>query len=564
MKIQNINLKRIKKIVKIKLIALGLAGVTLISSGCAINIRQNNKNNNNNNNTNYASDYKEDNTNSQEESIVETINIDKNIPLETISNDLNYPISITMAEKNYNNFINSLEKNETYYKYSDLYLFDENLNEYNKLKMHKNHNLKLKKLDSNELYEIVKDNNKKYCEKKYSMQKNNIEDKELKNICNVIIEVCNDFVKENPMILEERLRCVLSDLKIFYRATYNNAYVTDDNCLILSSVMIEITNINYGDNTERKTLVHEIVHLLQKGCNCDQFDNDFIHNFGFSYNFKRTNDTSLDFTWLYEASAEKNMCNYLNTEPMTYKNMIGYLESLSFVNLVKDDYKVNDTEKLSFYHNLDALFKFFDAETDEEKNEILKLMYSIEIMQQSPSSFKRLYTAKYNVEFDDKLTDSINYELKSPICKTLTKLFYKNLASTIKNKNIELNDIFYLISVFECDINNHILYNREDRYNYNINFINDYLEIQNEFFYTLSMSNNIEQKEIENSFKNYTSKSKNEFGKTINNYNLSWLDPSKEKYIDERLEVLKNKKTYSIVNTSEYYQNKNKTYKIQK
>ena len=161
MKIQNINLKRIKKIVKIKLIALGLAGVTLISSGCAINIRQNNKNNNNNNNTNYASDYKEDNTNSQEESIVETINIDKNIPLETISNDLNYPISITMAEKNYNNFINSLEKNETYYKYSDLYLFDENLNEYNKLKMHKNHNLKLKKLDSNELYEIVKDNNKK-------------------------------------------------------------------------------------------------------------------------------------------------------------------------------------------------------------------------------------------------------------------------------------------------------------------------------------------------------------------------------------------------------------------
>ena len=38
------------------------------------------------------------------------------------------------------------------------------------------------------------------------------------------------------------------------------------------------------------------------------------------------------------------MMNLTGHDPLVYKNMIGYLESLSIVNLLNDSYKVNDTE----------------------------------------------------------------------------------------------------------------------------------------------------------------------------------------------------------------------------
>ena len=90
-------------------------------------------------------------------------------------------------------------------------------------------------------------------------------DNELVSICKIIVSVCNDYIKEHSEISKSRLLCVLSDLKIFNKSSFNNAFVTNDNCLIMSPNMIDLTKININEDISYKVLVHEIIHLLQKG-----------------------------------------------------------------------------------------------------------------------------------------------------------------------------------------------------------------------------------------------------------------------------------------------------------
>lgn len=465
---------------------------------------------------------------------------------------LNHPLKdvgdINLRDKkinysNYNNieFKTYLDNIKVVYNYEDIYNFEKALNEYNKLNLTNSHNSNLKSLNQIELQKIILENNELYKEKNKSSIYKKLSSKELSRIIETIITTVNDFIYSNPNISSERIICVLSDLKIFVqKSSMNNAFVTNDNCLVLSPNMLKFANTINGEGTDEDVLKHEIIHLLQKGCNCDLNQNDNLkRNFGICYNFKNIEINSLDFTWFYEASAEKNMVNYTKHEPLVYKNMIGYLESLSIVNLIKDDYKVNDTEKLCFKRNLNDLFNYFGATTQNEKKEVLNLMYSIEVMQQAPSDFYELLEKKTGQKKDSKLIDEVNYTVKNSICETLTKYFYKNLSDNIVNKSISLGDVFYLISIFENDINNHILYSSENKYNYNKEFINTYLNIQEGFFLQLSRCLGCGVEEIENMYNNYNSKIKvgNEI---VNNYSLSVIGKEKIEYLSEREEALKN------------------------
>ncbi len=471
------------------------------------------------------------------ESNVQNVDLSKyNIPMKSTPDKSKTETQVNFTANSYSEFKNYIDGINTIYEFSDLYNFSETINEYNHLTIAEKHSSKLQKIAANDLYELVKNNNKEYKKISSTAIYKELKDDELKEICTLIADTTEKIKKQSENVSEDRLRCVLSDLKIFAQtSSVANAFVTDDNSLIVSPNMMEIATLIKGDSAEKDVLIHEIVHLSQKGCNCDlQNNTNLKRNFGVSYGFKNVKVNSLDFTWLYEASAEKNMHNLTGHDFLVYQNMIGYLESLSLVNLLNDNFKVNDTEKLSYKRTLDDLYNFFGVEDEKDKSEVLNLMYSIEVMQQAPEDFYKVLTEKTGKTKDDTLIDEVNYNVKASICETLTKMFYANMAKNIVNKDISLEDIFYLISIWENDLNSHLKYSQSNKYKYNANFIEIYLNIQNNFFSHLSKATNLTTEEIQNKFNEYTVSVKSKNGEIVANHSSDFLSSSKMNYLETR------------------------------
>lgn len=476
------------------------------------------------------------------------------IPMKDISEAKKTNTKINFTTNNYNSIKNYLDSLDVTYEYENLYKFDESLTEYSKLNLVNTHSSELKTITVDELYNIVLKNNKEYKKTVKTSIYKELDNSEIREICTLIVETANKYIKENKDIKEDRVRCVLSNLKLYKQTSaVANAFVTDDNCLIISPNMLQVADLINGKGTREDVFIHEIVHFLQKGCNCDLNKNTNLkRNFGFSYGFKNLEVNSLDFTWIYEASAEKNMMNLTGHDPLVYKNMIGYLESLSLVNLLSDSYNVNDTEELSFKKDLNDLYDYFGVTTDKDKKEILNMMYSIEVMQQAPIDFYNLLEKTTGRTKDSALIDEVNYTVKVSICETLSKLFYQNLAKNLVNKDATLGDVFYLISLFENDLNSHIKYKDSTKYDYNDRFIETYLNIQDNFFYELSKATGYSQEDIENKFDDYTAHTTEG-----NNYSLSFLNKEKINYLEEREEAMNLSATISIRDASNEFSKQN-------
>ena len=482
------------------------------------------------------------------------------IPMKNISQGKKTTTKINFNKNNYNSIKKYLDNLNITYEYEKLYSFNKSLTEYNKLNLVNTHSSELKNITVNQLYNIILKNNKEYKKTSKTSIYKELSNSEIRDICTLIVDISNKYIKENKDINPDRLKCVLSDLKMFKQTSaVANAFVTDDNCLIISPNMLQVANMINGKGTEEDIFIHEIVHFLQKGCNCDLNKNTNLkRNFGFSYAFKNLEVNSLDFTWIYESSAEKNMMNVTGHNPLVYKNMIGYLESLSLVNLLNDNYKVNDTEKLSFKRDLKDLYNYFGVTSDKDKKEILNMMYSIEVMQQAPIDFYKVLEKTIGRTKDSILIDDVNYTVKVSICETLSKIFYKNLAKNLVNKDATLEDVFYLISLFENDLNSHIKYKDSAKYSYNDRFIETYLNIQDNFFYELSKATGYSQNDIENKFDEYTVHTKEG-----NNYSLNFLSKEKINYLEEREEAMSLSATVSIKDVSKEFSKKDlkKVYK---
>ena len=530
---------KFKKKVKYALVPIALA-TTVTLSGCSLLANGNKAKYKTNKNTNTSQ-----NNDSIVSEIEDNVVVEGNVPLNSTGNKL-YDNVINYS--NNDEFISYLNSLNTKYDYENLYNLDDSLNEYNKLLLTDKHDGSLSSITVDELMSKVLKNNEKYKKENKSSIYRELKNKELRNLCETIVNTVNDFIKDNDSIDVNRIKCILGDLKILsQRSSFNNAFVTDDNCLVISPNMLKVAQLINGEGTDKDVLIHEINHLLQKGCNCDLNKNSNLkRNFGFSYGFKNIGVNSLDFSWIYEASAEKNMVNYTGHEPLVYKNRIGYLESLSLVNIANENYKVNDTEKLSFKRDLNDLYNYFNVSSDKDKREILNMMYSLEVMQASPDDFYKNYKNQTGNEKNDEIVDEVNYTVKSSICSTLTKLFYRNLSNNIKNKNVTLGDVFYLIHLFENDLNNHILYNSNKNYDYNKDFMNTYIDIQNNFFNSLAKNKNYSQDNIIDMFNNYTVNVKLSDSAIVSNYSLNFLDNDKIKYLNQRQKDLSKEATNTI------------------
>lgn len=510
-----------KKKQKLKIMMIYLSIIASLTSGCSKKEIKNNKLNFN----------KIDTTTSYyDNSISNNNNYDNSF---NNIDDYNYNGEhILLSEDSFNAFQCFLKENKTKYYYENYYEIDKAFSEYSKVKdlNVENHSYTIKELSAEELYNTVKKNNKIYLEReKYSASLySELDDKTLKEVCDIIINTILYYQSDINDINETK--CILGNLKIFSKPFLSNASVSDDNCLLMNINMIntlEIKKTSKEQNVFEDTISHETIHLLQDCC----IDNKKIkYRIGNSYKFNNLEINSLFYNWFYEGSAEKLSNNYTGDTPLVYNYYINYINSLNLSTMLGNT-NVDAAQKTTLDQDLDSLFKMFNCTTNEEEKEILNMMYSLNIIETDDEGF--LNAIQLSNNSDEYI--AIKRNIKASVCMTLTKHFYKNLAFIIKEKNLTLQDIFYLITIFESDINSHLTYADENKYQDNQEFIEEYLNIQNYFFNLITESNNYQINELIEIFDNYGLLNSN----GINNYNLSFLPKEKQNLINEILEITK-------------------------
>lgn len=437
-------------------------------------------------------------------------------------------------------FYHYLEKINVDYDYSDIFYVEEALEKYEDGKYQgdiNEHTYDLldgkSKVDTNKLYKLVKDNNDKHLKKvgKTSLYEK-LSDKELKIVCEIIADTINKYIDSNKDIDLDEISCNLGGLKVFNKMTMLNAYVSTDGCLVISPTMIDILQkSNKNIDVYRNTIMHETVHLLQRSC--DDVEREYPgKQGGIGYKFEDLDVNPLYFNWLLEGSAEKCVINQTGDDALVYETMISYIQSLNFVSVLKNDVKVNQTEELSLSRNLEKLFEQFGCKTYEDKVELINMMMAIEIIQSEPEDFTRKYEKVYGKTLDVNEYSMVKCKIKPQAMMTLSKYFYSNLMRAIENKQIALEDLFYLISTFEQDINGHIKYTNNYYDEYNKEFLEEYIKLQNEFFYTISINSSYSDDEIIGMFNEYN-KNIITNDKVCANYSLNWLDKDKKEFIDE-------------------------------
>ena len=253
---------------------------------------------------------------------------------------------------------------------------------------------------------------------------------------------------------------------------------------------------------------------------------------GMSRKYEELDMNPLAFGWFYESAAEKNVSNMTGDMPIVYSTMITYLNSLNLTNFLNDNNSVTEAESLDSYKKLEGLFDMFGAKTEEEKIELINMMVSINIIQIEPEDFINKYNQAYGKNFtDDAVLTEVKCTIKAEAMQTLTRYFYKNLSEKIANKELAMEDIFALITIYENDINKHIKYTDSRYEGYNESFINYYVQLQNEFFYAMALGSGYTMEEIQGMFDSYNLKAYDENNELQKNYSLEWMTDEKYVYI---------------------------------
>lgn len=438
----------------------------------------------------------------------------------------NYPQSpISVSETDLKEFENYIDSIETKYNYESYYNLNEALDLYNDFSNKKiQHSNQLEDLTTESLMERVKSNNTIYKQSpdlEYTQGfYEEFPDDELKIYCETIINAANFYLKNANHKYKDEVKCVLGDLKIFKRSVTSNAFVSDDNCLIISPNMIEAMKIkdhSGNQNVSAATIAHETMHMLQKGC---AHRNEIMYAIGHSYKFEELEVNPLFLNWFYEGSAEKLVLNITGYVPLTYEYYINYINSLSLSVILNKDNYLFQMEESTFDKTYESLYTAFGCETQAEKTEMHNMLFSLDIIETDNEGFVNAY----NPEMTDEELVKIKRDLKNSICETMSKYFYKSLAKLIKENDVSLQDVFYMINVFENDVNSHIGFHDEGKCQDAKAFIENYTQIQNEFFEMLAKNNGIEKDEITNMFNSYSFIDSN----GNKNYSLSYLSEEKQ------------------------------------
>lgn len=457
---------------------------------------------------------------------------------------------VTLSSENEKAFEEYLKNVVPEYEYSDLYAIEESLALYNKknvTKVEKHaHDIRVNgKFDANKLYNLVLKNNEQY----FAGGKNNKgmykipTNAEIKEQCEWICKALEEYAKAYPQIDMDTVSCNLYDLKMFNPiAGTANAAVNEKNIFNFNREQMERNKIIMDtDDIQKTTLYHEVVHLCQIKCDC--FNNYGDWRAGINNEYEQVKTDPLCWYWLTEASAEMIESSFLDVGYSTYKNYIGYASSLNYIAQLDENVGAEQVELLNFSADVEDIFKMFDINTEEERLEFIKMMYTIEVLQMDPEEFKEVYEEKRKEQLvrgeDDEILESNLFaiSLKDDAILSMTKLFYRNLARQVAKGNTTLEDVYYLMRVWEGKIGYHTAC---EIYFYNASFgklYKDCTAIQDEFFKYLAEENDLTAEELVKGFESY-SMSVQEGGKIKTpNCDLEFFNKDEKKYIKDFIEL---------------------------
>ncbi len=455
------------------------------------------------------------------------------------------PINIKLTSANYNSFVKWVDSKDVRYVYADLYNIDNvyaNINQYSNQVSKQDHQhtdliTSVNKIPTVEqVYNKLVSNSNEYMRTHpgyYTLDS---------NYTRLIAEILVNMVKDNYDDLSKeditRIYCMLNDVKAVgidstdfavneLKQIYN-ARVTDEAVVMLDTEMISELK---GSQTMERTIAHEVAHLFQRMCPDHKIVGlTQIGNSQYVENFDNTGEAnSLHFQWLYEAAAEQmSMDEYNAPTPLVYKNMVGYLHTLDLITLIRPNYDENSIATSQMSTDPNKIYEVFGAKTQEEKEEIAHMLYSICYIQTERDDFVTVYE-KANGSIEGKET-TVKKIMKESIAQTMTKYFYKNLAERVHNGSVTLQDAFYLINTFESALNLHIVYDDATRYEYNDESIKFYLETQDKFFSMIAQDSGLTFEEVTEKFNNYSLIIKTDSGYQ-RNYSFTWLDQDEKDYI---------------------------------
>ena len=379
-------------------------------------------------------------------------------------------------------------------------------------------------LTKERLFQIVQSNNKNYFDENSNEIYQEISNTAyLKRVCEIITTTVNDMLKKYPQIDKERVYCNLANLKIVDKNYIMELAAIEPNMVLHLSAYTSMAADMLGESMY-SALVHETMHILQKGCSCERIEG-CVRRSGFSYYMDGWEQNFANAVWLSEASAERLVCLYSNVKPSLYFEMIKDVALMNLCTMLKDDVPANYVETLSFYDNINPLFKLFDCENAEDKKEIVSLLYALEMYHMAPEDVKKSYLKYYGIELADDELNKFRYIIRYSIIKSLTKQFYINLATAAAEEELTKNDVFFMINLFEDMLDFRLDLNRIDKDAYNIDFLEWYRNIRNEFF------NRLDNVSLEDYFLYNAGAGEN----TIN-ASVDWLDDEKVAFLIENYE----------------------------
>ena len=513
-------------------VALSLATTTFLSS-CGIN-KEVNYNNSESNDSYYQND------------ITQTPSYNNLQTNQNIYNNFNEQLlsdsefkkvilsNINLSDVYLEEFINYITNIEVYYPNSNFFYIDENLIKYNNKKDYvssSDNDLKSNMISGETIYNIVLKNNSN----ENFMDNAKISDTDLKEICNKIAETIDYVIKNNEIDL------ILLNQKVKTLKIRNFTGFSNGSYDATTGVMwLDVSKLKSDKKLLKNVISHETIHLVQ-ACSLNELkESDYKSRLGCSYRFSDLIVNSLDWDWFIEGTAEVMMMKENSLDfALTYDNLIRIIETVKYSTILNPDNGVDDFESLSFESDLNNLFKYFDSKTNEEKSEIIKMMFSYELISglTGSESLKEFYS-----ETKLDLSERRVYEkqIKSSISQTLTKQFYKNLALNMQNKNVTMNEIFELITIFESEMNKLTWYSAEYNKGNIDEFLVNYVDIQNKFFNMVSINTNLELEDIKNSYEIYNNNRYNDLSVVTS------LDISKKEFVSDVKENRKNDRTRSI------------------
>lgn len=309
-------------------------------------------------------------------------------------------------------------------------------------------------LTKEHLFEIVCENTPPYIEENFSYGfAEEVSDDLLLTICEIVTDVINETLARYPDIDRERVYCNLGNMKVIEKAGIMDFAAIEAGMVMHVNRNTAETMKLMSDHNMYNTIVHEAMHIIQYGCECEELG-ECTRRAGLAHYYEEHDQS--DWTWLAEGSAERMADLYANVDAMTYTTMVNYILTFDLATVLDPKIPANYTETLCFYSELDRLYEMFDAETETEKEEVYRAMYAMQVIQMEPQGAIDDYERLFGEIWTEDVRSEVNIWMKRPMVQTITKRFFVNLASAIENNAMTRNDLFFLLNLYDSTVNVHI------------------------------------------------------------------------------------------------------------